>query len=72
MKNSEKIVLGMLSAAALGIILYLTKKRKTFNRLTQIADEGYETAGDILFPMKRKKNCRTRYTLNRWENGLFY
>ena len=35
------------------LIIRMVKSKKTKKRLTVVADEGYETAEDILFP-KRK------------------
>lgn len=58
MKDSSKILIGItLFASALGLFLFLSGKKvkKEMNmRLDMIADEGYETAGDILFPQKYK------------------
>ena len=42
-----------LTIAAILIIQMVVKKKKTAKRLTVVAEEGYETAEDILFP-KRK------------------
>jgi hypothetical protein len=67
MKDSYKILIGITSlAAAFGIVLYYTgknKKHKNFERLEMIADEGYETAADILFPLREKtfRKYRTQF-----------
>ena len=42
-----------LTIAAILIVQMVVKKKKTAKRQTVVADEGYETAEDILFP-KRK------------------
>lgn len=52
------IVLGIVSLVALGLAIYaidLYQKNDLQKRLQTISDEGYETAHDILYPLKRKK-----------------
>ena len=60
MKLSHKILLGIAISAAAGILIYASKNSNTKRMLTKIADEGYETAQDILFPSKtiQEKNLR--------------
>lgn len=57
-KKTNKILLTILPIVAVtGIILLLAskkKKHKNFIQKEKIAEEGYETAGDILFPPKNK------------------
>ncbi|HEX8357999.1 MAG TPA: hypothetical protein VF610_11325 [Segetibacter sp.] len=58
--NRYKVIIGVASIAVIGLVVFLAgknKESKTFEKLNRIADEGYETAGDILFPLK---NPRTR------------
>jgi hypothetical protein len=45
------IVIGVTLTALL--IIQLIKRKKTAKRLTVVAEEGYETAEDILFPKKK-------------------
>ncbi len=54
MKNSYKIILGVAVVATLGAIIVFSKKGKydTIKRRQQVADEGYEFAYDILYPLK--------------------
>ena len=53
MKLPQKIALGLLVAAAAIFAVYISGERtKTKRMLSQIADEGYETAQDVLFPGK--------------------
>ena len=56
MKDRNKIIIGLTSAAILigvGALIAGRKKKQCKNtRLDKIADEGYETAGDILYPMR--------------------
>ena len=58
--NKNKILLSFLPIIAItGLILLLAnskKKHKNFIQKEKIADEGYETAGDILFPQKYRYN----------------
>ncbi|MEP7143147.1 MAG: hypothetical protein ABI707_09770 [Ferruginibacter sp.] len=62
MKLSQKVILGLAIVAAAGIIVYITKKRAdTKLMLAQIADEGYETANDVLFPGKKIQAKHLRY-----------
>lgn len=53
MKNRQIIILGITSIAAIGLLVLLSgkvKRHRIMERLDKIAEEGYETAGDILFP----------------------
>ena len=50
MKLSHKIALGLCIVVTTGVILHLAKRSRTTRMLSQISDEGYETAHDILFP----------------------
>jgi hypothetical protein len=52
MKHSQKIAFSLAFVAAAGIVGYLINWSKTKRMLNRIADEGYETAHDILFPGK--------------------
>lgn len=56
MKNRQIIIIGITSIAAIGLIVLLagkTKKNRIMQRLDRIAEEGYETAGDILYPSNK-------------------
>jgi hypothetical protein len=61
MKKNTRLLLGITAITAVavaGIIMY--RKRKNYrydddNMLSQVAEEGYETAHDVLFPNKSKK-----------------
>ena len=50
MKKATKIVAGIALASVVGILLLATRRRKAQDRSALVADEGYETAYDILFP----------------------
>ena len=55
MKTSTKITLGVAALAAVGLTIYLMNKEKNNRdlRMAHVADEGYETAHDVLYPEKR-------------------
>ena len=62
MKLLQKIALGFAVAAAAVIIVYITTERSNKKRmLNQIADEGYETAQDVLFPGKNIEGKRLHF-----------
>ena len=55
MRKGDALLIGITSILALGLAIYLvgkTKRDRMFERLDKIAEEGYETAGDILYPLK--------------------
>ncbi len=52
MKSKKILIAAGLTLTAV-LIIHLIRSKKTRKRLTVVADEGYETAEDILFP-KRK------------------
>jgi hypothetical protein len=51
--NKKKILLAVGVTLTALLILQMLRKKKSEKRLTVVAEEGYETAEDILFP-KRK------------------
>ena len=52
MKTKKILIAAGITLTAI-LIIQLIKSKKTKKRLTVVAEEGYETAEDILFP-KRK------------------
>ena len=52
MKTKKILIAASITLTAI-LIIRLLKRKKAKKRLTVVADEGYETAEDILFP-KRK------------------
>jgi hypothetical protein len=52
MKTKKVLIVAGLTLTAL-LIFHMIKRKKAEKRLTVVAEEGYETAEDILFP-KRK------------------
>ena len=50
MKLSQTLAISLAFAAVAGIVVYMVRWSKTRQMLNLVADEGYETAQDILFP----------------------
>ncbi len=61
MKISKIIGISLTVLAVAGVAVYVAKKMKRKNMLNQIADEGYETAHDILFPGKSFETDKLQY-----------
>jgi len=61
MKISKIIGLSLTVLAVAGVAVYVAKKMERKNMLNQIADEGYETAHDILFPGKSFESDKLQY-----------
>jgi hypothetical protein len=56
-KHHKFILIGLTTALAVGVVLYAAnqnKKRRVSFQRQEVADEGYELAQDILFPMKNQ------------------
>ncbi len=61
MKAANKIIIGLAAVALAGLVIYASNRNKTRQMLSQIADEGYETAHDILFPEVEKRGNKLQY-----------
>lgn len=62
MKKTSKILVGVgLAAVTAGLIIYAVRRQRTYQRHARVADEGYETAHDILFPANRHKRKKVHY-----------
>lgn len=62
MKKTNKFLLGVAAAAAIGFVIYaLRSHRQTMRRHAQVADEGYETAHDILFPGQKGRSRKMHF-----------
>ncbi len=60
--KKKQIIIGAAAAAALTTaIVYSYSKCSTHKRLKNVADEGYETAHDILYPGKKKKRNKLKF-----------
>jgi hypothetical protein len=52
MKTKKILIAAGVTLTAI-LIIQIIKSKKTKKRLTVVAEEGYETAEDILFPKKK-------------------
>lgn len=52
--KTYKIAIGIASTLAIGFLVYQLRKTNCERKLTNIADAGYETAFDVLYPQKTK------------------
>jgi hypothetical protein len=53
MKTKKILITAGITTLTALLIIYLVKRKKAEKRLTVVAEEGYETAEDILFPKRR-------------------
>lgn len=61
-KSTTKILIGVgIAAAAAGFIIYSVRRQQSNRRHAKVADEGYETAHDILYPPKKYKRKKVHY-----------
>jgi hypothetical protein len=49
------VAVGIASVIAVTIVVYVASKNKFEGRLIKVSEAGYETAHDILFPLKSQK-----------------
>jgi hypothetical protein len=63
--TKKRLIAGIGLLTVAGIILYLGRRYKTNimneRRAQEVADHGYETAHDILFPKKQRRIKKYRY-----------
>jgi hypothetical protein len=63
--DRKKIIAGISLLTITGVIIYLWRRQRihAVNQLKaeQVAEEGYETAHDVLFPNQRRRIKRHRY-----------
>ncbi|MFT3679927.1 MAG: hypothetical protein QM791_06620 [Ferruginibacter sp.] len=60
MKTTSRITILLAAAGAAALAAYLIRRANTKKMLNQVADEGYETAPDILYP-GRNMNGKLHY-----------
>jgi hypothetical protein len=48
------LIAGLVTIAAVGMMLHELQKTKAEKQLIDVADAGYETAHDILYPLGRR------------------
>ncbi len=69
MRNKEKLLIGITAVLAVGLAVFIagkSKKDRMLERLDKIAEEGYETAADILYPLKNPVIKKYRSSQDYW------
>lgn len=61
MKKTDKILIAVAAGFLAGLIVYAARRYKERSILNQVANEGYETAHDILFPNKNQMGRKLHY-----------
>jgi hypothetical protein len=61
MKKTDKILVAVAAGFLAGLIVYAARRYKERSILNQVANEGYETAHDILFPNKTQMGKKLHY-----------
>jgi len=62
MKKTNKILVGVgIAALTTGLLIYAVRRYRSSQRRTKIANEGYETAQDILYPQQKQKRKKVHY-----------
>jgi hypothetical protein len=62
MKATLNFLAGLgLLAAGVGIYTFRRLRKNSKQMLNEVADEGYETAMDILYPQKQMRDCKLHY-----------
>ena len=62
MKKSERIIFATTAFVVAGLFIYAASRhKKTRRMLEEIADEGYETAHDVLYPDKSRRSSKLQY-----------
>ena len=59
MKKFLKVMSGIVVLAGIGVLII--RRMKTGRKLDQVADNGYETAHDVLFPKRNIRSRKVRY-----------
>jgi predicted nucleic acid-binding protein len=65
MRINKAILTGVIVVSAIGLIIYATQKnhtRRTERIRDEVAEEGYETAYDILYPLKAPRFKKYRWS----------
>lgn len=61
MKAKNKLLVSVAAVALTGLIVYAIRKTNTNKRIADVADEGYETAADLLYPTTNKRFKKLHY-----------
>jgi len=61
MKTSKKLIFGAAAIAFTGLLVYVTRRSNTKRRIAEVADQGYETAADLLHPKTNSRFKKIHY-----------
>ena len=61
MKTSKTLIYGVAAIAFTGLLVYATRRTNTKRRMAEVADEGYETAADLLHPKTNQRFKKLHY-----------
>lgn len=61
MKTPYKIIYSLAAITVTGILIYSVRNNNTRRRITRVAQEGYETAADLLFPKTSRRFKNLHY-----------
>ena len=61
MKTSKKLFYSAAAIALTGLLVYVTRRANTKRRIAEVADEGYETAADLLHPKTNRRFKKIHY-----------
>ena len=61
MKTTKKLLYGVAAVAFTSLLVYITRSANTKRRKAQVADEGYETAADLLHPKTNRRFKKIHY-----------
>ena len=61
MKTSKKLIFGAAAIALTGLLVYVTRRSNTKRRIAEVADQGYETAADLLHPKTNSRFKKIHY-----------
>jgi hypothetical protein len=61
MKTTKKLIYGVAAIAFTSLLVYATRRANTKRRIAEVADEGYETAADLLYPKTNQRFKKLHY-----------
>ena len=61
MKTSKKLIFGAAAIAFTSLLVYVTRRANTKRRIAEVADQGYETAADLLHPKTNSRFKKIHY-----------
>ena len=61
MKTSKKLLYCAAAITFTSLLVYAARRSNTKRRIAEVADEGYETAADLLHPKTNKRFKKLHY-----------